>query len=555
MNRDPLGIKANSKKIQQAWMSHPQEAMAAQKELASNLWMLNLNALTTMTGGDAAAGSSTKVADGDERFTDPAWHSSPGNSLIMQNYLTYTRWLERVVYDTPGVEKKESRTAAFWTRQWFNALAPSNFFMTNPVAIKKAWESGGSTLTKGVENLLADIKAGDLQMMGESSFVVGKDLGNTPGSVVFRNEMMEVIQYEPICKKVRSVPIVFVPPWINKYYIMDLTEKKSMIRNMVAEGFTVFTISWKNPGAEMAETSFDDYALKGILKSFEVACEICEVPQVHAVGYCIGGTALTTVMGYLNKKIKNKAKIPVAHWTLLSSLADFSKPGEIEALINEETMSNLEEIMAKQGYLDKKQLSTSFRMLRPNSLIWHYVVHKYLYGETPPTMDVLHWNDDSTRLPRSMHTFCLRQFYVENNLTKKNAVIMDGTPVDLSLVTQPLYEVGAADDHITPWKETFKTAHMVSGPVRYVLSTSGHILGIINPPSPTSKRSCWIGDVTEDTTDADAWQAQQTKQSGSWWNDWAGWLHASCGPLKAPPAAKADYPALCDAPGTYVLES
>jgi polyhydroxyalkanoate synthase len=555
MNRDPLGINANSKKIQQAWMSHPQQALDAQKELAAHLWMLNLNALTTMAGGQAASGSSVKVAEGDERFTDHAWHDSAPYSLIMQNYLTYTRWLERVIYDTPGVDKKESRTAAFWTRQWFNALAPSNFFLTNPVAIHKACESGGGSITKGIENFLADLKAHDLQMMGPSRLTVGKELANTPGSVVFRNELIELIQYTPTTKKVRAMPIVFVPPWINKYYVLDLTEKKSMIRHMVAEGFTVFVISWKNPGADMADTGFQDYAMDGILKAIEVACDICEVPQVHAAGYCIGGTALTTLMGWLNKKYQDKAQIPVAHWTLLSSLADFSRPGEIEAFVNEEALANLEEIMSKQGYLDKTQLSTSFRMLRPNSLIWHYVVHKYLYGETPPTLDVLCWNGDGTRLPHAMHTFCLRQFYVENKLTQPNAIVLDGIAVDLSEVTQPLYAVGTEEDHITPWKETFKTAHLVTGPVRYALSTSGHILGIINPPGPASKRQFRVGDATG-AADGSAWREQQAEQAGSWWSDWSEWLNARSGALKAPPKlGQSDYPVLCDAPGTYVLEA
>ncbi|MGZ3254197.1 MAG: PHA/PHB synthase family protein [Burkholderiaceae bacterium] len=553
MNLDPFGINATFSKIQQAWLKHPQENLEAQRELIGHLWMLNFNAMTAVAGGSKEAGA--KIAEGDERFADPEWQSNLGNSLMVQNYLAYTRWLERVIYDTPDVEKKERHSGAFWTRQWFNAFAPSNFFLTNPVAIQKALQSRGASITKGIENMMSDIKAGDLQMMGnDPSFTVGKELANTPGDVVFRNEMMEVIQYRPTTKKVREMPILFVPPWINKYYILDLTEKKSCVRHMVAEGFTVFMISWKNPGAEMAENGIEKYLLDGILRAIDVARDISKAPQVHAAGYCIGGTALSTLMALLNKKYPDPAKMPVAHWTLFSSLADFSKPGEIEAFINESTLATIDEMMAKQGYLDKKQLSSAFRMLRPNSLIWHYVVHKYLYGETPPSMDVLFWNADSTRLPRAMHSFCLRKYYVDNILTKKGAVKLDGHAIDMASITQPLYSVGTTEDHITPWTGTFKTANLIKGPVRYVLSTSGHILGIINPPGPTSKREYWVGDATGQTN-ADAWQEGQTKEKGSWWPDWCAWLHERTGEMKAIPTVKADYPVLCDAPGTYVLEN
>jgi polyhydroxyalkanoate synthase len=279
------------------------------------------------------------------------------------------------------------------------------------------------------------------------------------------------------------------------------------------------------------------------------------VPQVHAVGYCIGGTALAALMAWLNRKHEDAAQVPVAHWTLLASLVDFSQPGEIETFINPESFAMIDTLMDKQGYLDKSQISWSFRMLRPNSLIWHYVVHKYLYGETPPAFDVLFWNSDSTRLPRAMHRFCLRNFYRDNKLPQKDALVLDDYPIDFSRVTQPLYAVGAVDDHITPWRSTFKTLGLVRGPVRYALSTSGHILGIVNPPSERSKREHWVGDAGG-ATDGKAWRADQTKQAGSWWGDWSEWLHARCGPLQVPPkVGSAAYPGLCAAPGTYVHET
>lgn len=553
MHLDPFGIGSTFFKIQQAWLRHPQQQLEAQRELAASLWMLNLNALTTMVGG--SGNNTEKVAPGDERFQDPEWQANLGNSLMVQNYLAYTRWLERTVYDSPGVGSKDRHAAAFWTRQWFNALAPSNFFLTNPVAIHKAMQTRGASLAKGIEHFMADVKAGDVQMLGnDPAFEVGKNMATTPGSVVFRNELCELIQYHPVGKKVRAVPIVITPPWINKFYIMDLNEKKSMVRHLVNEGFTVFMISWKNPGADMADNTFEKYLLKGMLKAIEAACAITGAPKVHAIGYCIGGTALTALMALLNRKFK-PAQEPVAHWTLLASLADFSRPGEIEAFINENSLATIEQLMEKQGFLDKKQLSSAFRLLRPNSLIWHYVVHKYLYGETPPSLDVLYWNSDSTRLPRAMHTFCLRQFYVDNNLAKKDAIVLDGHKIDLGRIAQPLYAVGTTEDHITPWAGTFKTASLVKGPVRYVLSTSGHILGIINPPGPTSRREYWAGDASG-ATDSKTWLAEQKKESGSWWGDWCAWLHEGCGPLQAAPAiGMPEYPVLCEAPGTYVKET
>lgn len=553
MQLDPFGIGNTFFKIQQAWLQHPQEQLEAQRELAASMWMLNLNALTSLAGGGNT--KAENAAPGDERFQDAEWQATLGYSLMVQHYLAYTRWLERIIYDTPGAESKDRHAAAFWTRQWFNALAPSNFFLTNPVALHKALETQGASLAKGFENFLADLKAGDVQMLGkETGFTVGKNLATTPGSVVFRNELIELIQYHPVGKKVRAMPIVITPPWINKFYIMDLNEKKSMVRHLVNEGFTVFMISWKNPRADMADNTFEKYLLKGILQAIDVARDITGADKVHAIGYCIGGTALTALMALLNRKHK-AAEVPVAHWTLLASLADFSRPGEIEAFINENSLATIDELMAKQGYLDKNQLSSAFRMLRPNSLIWHYVVHKYLYGETPPSLDVLYWNTDSTRLPRAMHTFCLRQLYVENNLVKKDAIVIGGQKIDLGRIAQPLYEVGTTEDHITPWTGTFKTASLVKGPVRYALSSSGHILGIINPPGPTSKREYWAGDASG-ATDSTVWLGSQTRQAGSWWDDWCAWLHERSGPMQAPPAVGLpNYPVLCAAPGAYVAEN
>ncbi|CAN5130790.1 class I poly(R)-hydroxyalkanoic acid synthase [soil metagenome] len=553
MSKDSLGIADTLLKAQQAWLGHPEEWLAAQLELSTNMNNLNFHALAYLMG--EMPPPLAEAAEGDERFSDEVWKSNPAYCLMMQNYLTYTRSLARIVYDTPGIPKADAHGAAFWTRQWFNALAPTNFLLTNPEALHKAWQSGGKTLQQGAENLMCDIKARDLQMVDSTPFKLGENVANTPGSVVFRNEVMELIQYQPTTKKVHAMPIVFVPPWINKYYILDLNDKKSMVRWLLNQGYSVFMISWKNPGAEMAECSFEDHMFKGALAAIEVARSICEVPQVHAVGYCIGGAGLSALMAWLNHKYPNKTKCPVAHWTLLAALTDFSKPGEVSTFINDKTLATIDALMDKQGYLDAKQIGWSFRFLRPNSLIWHYVVHRYLYGEKTPAFDVLAWNVDSIRIPRATHRFCLHEFYVHNKLTKKDALTIAGHPIDLGRIQQALYIVGAADDHITPWRGTFKTAALVGGPVRYVLSTSGHILGIINPPDPKSKREFWAGDASGVTT-ARKWKSEQTQQSGSWWDDWNEWLSTRSGPMRAPPTdGNKAYPVLCEAPGTYVREA
>lgn len=552
MNSDPHGIGKTFLKLQQAWLNHPQELMEVQQELVANACALQLNALACVIGDFPAP--LAEAAEGDERFSDAVWKENPGYCLMMQHYLAYTRSLARIVYDTPGVPRKDAHAGAFWTRQVFNALAPTNFLVTNPEALHKAWHSGGASLVRGVQNMFSDLKARDIQMVDSTPFKLGENAANTPGSVVFRNDLIELIQYAPTCKKVHAMPIVFVPPWINKFYILDLNEKKSMVRHLVAQGYDVFIISWKNPGAEMADCSFEDHMFDGVLAAIEVARAICKAPQIHAVGYCIGGAGLSALMAWLNRKYASQAKVPVAHWTLLAALTDFSRPGEVSTFINEESLATFDALMTKQGYLDGKQIGWSFRMLRPNSLIWHYVVHKYLYGETAPAFDVLAWNVDSIRIPRATHSFCLHQIYEKNNLAKKDAMVIGEYPIDLGRVRQPLYIAGAVDDHITPWLGTFKTAALVGGPVRYALATAGHILGIINPPDPKSKREYWVGDATGET-DAREWQAKQTHQIGSWWNDWTAWLAERCGPMRAPATVgNKQYPPLCDAPGTYVRE-
>ena len=547
---DPFGIVSSCLEIQNAWLRHPRDLADELTKLGTNMWALQIWQRMFSVGVLKDLIPPVKY---DERFQDPIWTQNPHLDTLKEIYLLYIHWLEDAIYKTPDVSDKTRRKAAFWVREVLNAMAPTNFFWTNPVAIKRFLETGGWNLVKGLENFMGDVAKANISMVDETGFEVGVNLANTPGAVVYRNELVELIQYTPTTNKVRTVPIVIIAPWINKFYILDLNEQKSLVRYLVDQGFTVFITSWKNPGREMRNTTFEDYMLKGVLQAINVAKDICEAPRVHVAGYCIGGTMVAALLAWLNQTNQGDA-LPVAHATLFTTLSDFSEAGDIESFIDADSVSFLEKLMAQEGYLDGKAMGASFRTLRANSLIWHYWVHNYLYGESPPRFDVLYWNIDTTRLPAAMHSFYLREFYLNNRLAQPDALVLGGRPIALSTITQPLYIVGTEQDHITPWQSTFKTCGLVSSPARYVLATSGHILGIISPPVDPPKRRYWVGDVNGQQ-DPETWRSQTKKVPGSWWQDWVKWLHPQCGELRKPPALGANrYPCLTEAPGTYVLE-
>jgi polyhydroxyalkanoate synthase len=488
----------------------------------------------------------------DERFQDSAWVENPWFDFLKEYYLLCTRTIEDTIFATPGVPEKTRRRAAFWARQALNAVAPCNFLWTNPTALHRFITTGGQSLVEGFRLWLDDLDKGDISMVDDDAYQLGKDITCTPGEVVFRNELLEVIQYAPATDQVHEIPIVIIAPWINKYYILDLSPQRSLIRHLVNQGYTVFVTSWKNPGPELRHITFDDYLTKGALVIINAAREICNVPAVHAVGYCIGGTLLTALMAWAGKDSKTVS--PVCHWTLLTTLVDFSNPGDIDAFITEDSIQWLEQKMQENGYLDGKDMGSSFRWLRPNSLIWRYVIQNYLNGESPPPMDVLQWNVDCTRLPEKMHSFYLRKFYLENRLIEPGALKLAGRTINTGLIKAPLYAVGTEQDHIAPWKETFRIASLIPAPVRYTLATSGHILGILSPPVDPPKRRYWSGDATG-ATDGEAWRAHLEKIPGSWWDDWTRWLDKNCGPMVAARKPGNDkYQPLAPAPGEYVLE-
>ena len=550
---DPFGINKACVDVQKAWLEHPQQLFNKTMQLSLDSWAVQSQTYRRLMG--ISEKDQIPAVEYDERFAEPIWTDVVYLDFIKQYYLLGTRWLEDAIYESPDVDWKTREKAAFWVRQWLNAIAPTNYFWTNPSAVKKFVETGGESILKGLKNVVADLKHNTIRMVDTDAFEVGKNLALTKGEVVFRNELFELIQYTPQTEQTHQIPILFVPPWINKYYILDLTPKKSIINWLVQQGFTVFLISWKNPTAEMRNIQFDDYLLKGVLPAIDIAKQICNVQSVHAVGYCIGGTLLSVLMAWLNVNEETAGeKSPISSWTLLTTLTDFSNPGEIQVFIDEENLNYIDKLLQDKGYLEGRAMADSFRLLRSNSLIWHYFVHNYLYGEDLPTFDVLFWNMDSTRLPQAMHSFYLREFYLHNKLSKPNELTIANRALDLSKITQPLYDVSTEQDHIAPWKETFKKCAQISSPIRNVLATSGHILGIISPPVDPPKRRYWVGEANGAKNPLQ-WREQQPKVAGSWWEDWKIWLNAQCGATQNPPSmGNETYPPLLPAPGLYVFE-
>jgi polyhydroxyalkanoate synthase len=552
---DPFGIIAPMVHAQYAWLAHPQELSELLMRAGADFMALQLHALAKLGNQDLE--DVVRPQPDDTRFADPVWSREPGWDLLKQWYLFYTRLVQDALFNTPGLSPKERRRAAFWWRQWLNAMSPTNFLATNPVAMRKALETGGDSLRRGFDVFMKDMQARTVRMTGLDAFAVGKNLAMTPGAVVYRNRLLELIHYAPTVKKVHATPLVIVTPTINKFYIVDLQPKKSLVKHLLAQGFDVYITSWKNPDAAMRDTSFDDYVVEGVGEAMRVARELSGAGKVHAVGYCIGGTMLAVYMAMMSRKLPREeapASHPVAHWTLLCSLVDFQSPGDIEVFIDEGSITWLIDSMRTRGYLDGTEMAATFRLLRSNPLIWHYLVHGWLYGEPPAPSDVLYWNMDCTRMPSRMHEFYLRELYLNNGLVKPDSLKIGGQAIDLASIHVPLYQVGAEDDHITPWRQTFRINSHVTGEKRFVLTSSGHILGIVNPPVEPPKRRYRVGRAHRGET-AETWLASAEEHPGTWWADWTAWLAARCGDLKDAPALCSDaYPRLADAPGSYVLE-
>ncbi|HEY2958526.1 MAG TPA: alpha/beta fold hydrolase [Actinomycetota bacterium] len=488
---------------------------------------------------------------GDRRFKHPDWQANPWYYLLQQRHLLLEGLADDLVA-AADVDEGTRRKAGFALKQLVDAAAPTNQLWGNPAAIRRAYETGGQSLVKGLATFLDDV-AGQRgpQKVPEDALQVGKDLAVTPGKVVFRNQLMELIQYEPQTDAVHETPLLLSPPWINKYYIMDLAPGRSLVEWAVKHGHTVFTASYKNPDASMRDVRLDDYLVSGPRAALDVVEDVTGARQVNMVGLCLGGT-LTAILAAWLAAVGDRR---VRSATLLNTLLDYSDPGVLGIMTDPETVAKLEREMAETGFLEAEKMATTFDLLRANDLVWNYVVNNWLMGEEPASFDILTWNNDATRMPAGMHSFYLRSCYIENQLAK-GTMELAGQRLDLGKVTEDVYMVAAEQDHITPWRSCYKGARLLGGTVRFVLSNSGHIAGVVNPPNPKSRH--WVGRNARGRflpADPDRWRANASEHEATWWEDWTEWIAKRGGSLRPPPAmGSAGHPPLADAPGGYVLD-
>jgi len=499
--------------------------------------------------GDAIPTPLIAAEPGDKRFAHPAWSASPIYGYVHQAYLLNAQYLKRMADTLPAPDPLTKNRLHFATRQFVDALAPSNFAATNPEFIQKAIETNGESIRTGLQNLIADLEKGRISMTDESVFEVGRNLATTPGAVVFENELFQLIQYAPLTDTVAQRPLLIVPPCINKYYILDLQPENSFVRHTVAQGNTVFLMSWRNAKADLGHKTWDDYLEQGPLTALKVVREICGEDTVNALGFCVGGTILSAALAVAAAR----GEQPVASLTLLTTLLDFSDTGEIGLFVDEQSVAAREATIGQGGLLTAKELSTTFSALRANDLIWQYVVGNYLKGDKPAAFDLLYWNSDSTNLPGPFAAWYLRKLYLENSLRVPGKLAMCGVRADLGKVAMPHFILATREDHIVPWQSSYLGRQLLGGPSTFVLGASGHIAGVINPAAK-NKRSHWISD--SDTANPDAWLAGASEVKGSWWSRWIDWLHQFAGgTISARGRLGSDkYPTGEPAPGRYVKE-
>jgi polyhydroxyalkanoate synthase len=533
--------------VAEYWLSEPQRAFELQSSLARDY--LDLWAATAKRmAGEPAEPVVTPDAK-DRRFTDPEWSSNQFFDFLKQAYLLTTRWADHLVKGAAGIDALTRHKAEFYVRQIADAIAPSNFVLTNPELLRATLSSNAENLVRGMHMLAEDIVAGrghlKIRQSDASMFEVGKNLAVTPGKVIYQNDLMQLIQYSPTTETVLKVPLLIVPPWINKYYILDLTPEKSFIKWCVDQHLTVFVISWVNPDARLAKKSFEEYMTEGPLKALEIIKAATGERKVHAIGYCVGGTLLAVTLAHMAAKGDDR----VMSATLFAAQVDFTYAGDLKVFVDEERIRALERRMEGQGYLEGAEMASAFNMLRPNELIWPYVIGNYLKGEPPYPFDLLYWNSDSTRMPAANHSFYLRNCYLNNSLSKGEMMI-DGEAIDLGNITIPIYNLATREDHIAPAKSAFLGAKFFGGPVTFVLAASGHIAGVVNPPA-NAKYHYWTGGPP--TGNLEGWLAKAQEHPGSWWPHWLLWIKAIRGAEL--PARKPGHGKLApieDAPGRYV---
>ncbi len=551
-NPDPLNIGSAFMEMTTKLMANPARLVQAQMGFWQDYLTLWSNTARRMMGENV--GPVIEETKGDRRFKDEAWRENEVFDFIRQSYLLSARYFTSAVNSADGLDAKTSQKVDFYTRQFVDAMSPANFVMTNPEVLRKTAETGGANLLKGLSNLLFDLERGKgklrIRMTDDSKFKVGENIAVTPGKVVFQTPLMQLIQYNPTTEKVLKRPLVIFPPWINKFYILDLRPKNSFIRWAVDQGHTVFVASWVNPDEALAEKGFDDYMTEGVLAALDAIEQATGVREVNAIGYCLGGTLLATTLAYMATKRDNRIKSA----TYFVTMTDFEEAGELGVFIDEEQLKALEEKMGKRGFLDGREMATTFNMLRANDLIWSFVVNNYLMGQDPFPFDLLYWNDDSTRMPARMHSFYLRRMYQQNDLCKPasnpGAIELLGAKIDLTKIKVPTYMISTREDHIAPWKSTYRGTQLYKGPVRFVLAASGHIAGVVNPPD-SGKYSHWVNENLPESPDE--WFAGATELAGSWWPDWHRWvtgIDRTEVPARMPGDGKLK--AIENAPGSYV---
>ena len=530
-----------------AWAQESESIAALQKD-----WMGRHAQLWQTMMGQSAGTPAVQVATpepGDRRFDNPAWAESPVYDFMRQAYLINASYLKQLAEETPVADGLAKNRLRFFTRQMVDAMAPSNFVATNPEFVKAALESKGASITQGIQNLIEDLDKGRISMTDEAAFEVGRNLATTPGSVVFENELIQLIQYSPLTEKVAKRPFLIVPPCINKFYILDLQPENSFVRYAVEQGQTVFLVSWKNVKADQGHLTWDNYLELGPLTAIKVVQDICGVKKINALGFCVGGTILSSALTVA----KARGEDPVESLTLLTTLLDFSDSGEIGYFVDETAVAAREASLGKGGLLRGSELSSVFSALRANDLIWQYVVGNYLKGGKPPAFDLLYWNGDSTNLAGPFLAWYLRNMYLENNLRVPGKLVMCGTRADLGSLDMPVFFLASREDHIVPWKTSYLGRALVGGKTTFVLGASGHIAGVINPAAK-NKRSYWTND--SDTTNPDQWFDTSTEVKGSWWPKWTEWLNSfSDGEVAARGRlGNKTYTPTESAPGRYVKE-
>ena len=547
---DPLGVTQTFMDFTAKMLADPKRVVQAQMELWQQY--LKLWEVTTQRMMGQKVEPLAEPAKGDKRFTDPAWKDELVFDYLKQSYLLTARWLQSTVKEVEGVDEKTAKKVDFYTRQFIDAVSPSNFALTNPQVVKATVESKGENLLKGLQNMLADLERGKgkltIRQTDMDAFKVGKNVATSPGKVVYQNDLMQLIQYAPATAEVYATPLLIVPPWINKFYILDLKPENSFIKWATEQGYTVFVISWVNPDERLSKLVFEDYMKLGPLAALGAIEQATGQRQVSAIGYCIGGTLMAATLSYMAARGDDR----IAACTFFTAQVDFTEPGELGVFIDEDQLAGIEEMMSKKGYLEGSEMATTFNLLRANDLIWSFVVNNYLMGKAPFPFDLLYWNADATRMPAAMHSYYLRNMYQKNLLSQPGGIVIDNVPIDLRKITIPVYIQAGKEDHIAPARSVYKATQIFSGPIRFMLAGSGHIAGVVNPPR-AKKYQHWLNETAKNPPTLAEWQAGATEFPGSWWNDWDKWLSEKSGP-KVPARVPGDgaLPAIEDAPGSYV---